>query len=147
MKLKLYILLSIILLIPFILNTLGKSTYLYINNGENDLILASSIGLFHCAYAEKIDFLEEQTQLFEKSFGYSNTKISESETINLFMEPSDTMEVFTFRYIASDGYSGFEFPSLLLWSIPTFLAIRTYKKNKNKREQKDQPNSSYSLSS
>ena len=149
MKIKIYITLSVILIIPFLLNVIGKNTYLHINIGKKDIILASAIGVFHYGYADKMDFSDLSMTQFEESIGYTNSHIIKGETINLFTERSDTIQPFTFRIIEADSYSnysGFEFPWLLLWFIPTFLAIQNFRKKKeNEREQKDQPNGYHTL--
>ena len=80
MKLKIYIVLTIIFLIPFVMNICGKSIYLYVNVGEKDLVFASVIGIFHCAYADKLDFMEASLSLGELDYG--GTEIIKSERIN-----------------------------------------------------------------
>ena len=132
MKTKIYIALIILFLIPFTVNIFGKSIYLYVNVGEKDIILASALGLFHCAIADKMDFSKDSLLPVE-GYGYESTEIINGKRVNLFLEPSQDMEVFTFRLIRNEDYFAFEVPILVFISIAIFMLV--YKRKKSEIEQ------------
>lgn len=127
--------LTFAILLPFLVNLLGWNIYAYLNFGEKDLILASSLGVSHNAWAEHY---EQDVAFGIEMLDDFTTTIIDIGFLNLFLERrGDQMTPFTFRWIQPDEYSdyrGFEFPWLLLLLVPfTIMVAPKLKRRQNKR--------------
>ena len=120
--------LTVVILIPFIINVLGWNLYTYINYGEKDLILASAQGTSHNAWAEH--YVEELDAI---PLPENLTKtILNVGFLNVYLEQRvEPMNPFRFNSIEGDeffDYQGIEFPWLLYLLIPiTILFIQRIK--------------------
>lgn len=122
--------------VMFLINLVGWNLYLYFNIGEKDLILASSLGVSHNAWAEHY---EGDIAFGMKLVDEVKRDIIDVGPLNIFAEKRlDQMQPFTFRWIEPSEFSdyrGIEFPWLLLFGLPVVLwGI--------KKKQKSEPASS-----
>jgi len=116
--------LTIVIVPPFLISLFGWNMYTYLNFGDRDLILASALGVNHNAWA---DHYEDDIAL-DIGLPEDFTKtVVDLGFIYIFLERrGNQMTPFTFRWIKADEYSdyrGFEFPWLLLLSIPAAIIV------------------------
>ena len=116
--------LTIVIVLPFLINLFGWNIYTYLNFGDRDLILASALGVSHNAWAEHY----ESDVVLDIGLPDDFTKtVVDLVFINIFLERrGDQMTPFTFRWFIADEYSdyrGFEFPWLLFLFIPAVIML------------------------
>ncbi|MBK1859023.1 hypothetical protein JIN80_12215 [Cerasicoccus arenae] len=116
------ILLTIMVIVPFLVNLTGWNMFVYLQVGDRDLIAASSRGSAHFAVSEHI----EDSLLFGMVEELEWHKILfEAGPIEIFAEkPGEPLQMLTFRVISQSefsDYSGIEFPWLLFLLFPIGL--------------------------
>jgi len=129
--------LSIVILIPFLINILGWNLYTYINLGDKDLVLAAAQGLSHNALSEQYARDVLITEFYLPN-DYIITVI-DLGFIDIFLERSSgEMTLFSFNIIRQDQYSDYsavEFPWLLFLLIP-YLVFILYPRNEKESKYK-----------
>ena len=123
------------ILTPFVMNLCGKSTCLFINVGDKDLVFGSSIGVCNLAYADKTDF--PAPSLLPPDPEYGVIEIIKSKRVNLFIESSEKTFKFSFESFSDPDYKGFDFPWLLFLLLPICLMVITKNKEDLQEERND----------
>lgn len=95
---------------PFGFNLVGKSLYLYIDFGTKELVLGSSIGVSHHAWADSFEPTDTPYDYYEE---YMGTTYSLGP-IDLLIESNDGFKPYRFGLFSESDYLGFEFPWLLI---------------------------------
>ena len=124
---------AVLIILPVIINLFGWNIYTYITFGKKELIIGSSRGMSHTAWAD----VYEETGL--STFNYSTalddiTKdIIETDSLHLFAEKRvDSMFPYVFYKspFEETEYISFEFPIPVLLVFPIVGLLIMNRKNK-----------------
>jgi len=119
--------LTVVSLVPFIVNAFGHGIFLYLNFGSRDAIFAASQGVSHNAIAEHFPV--------DPAFKSYNTTLIHAGPLHLFTEQPDEFRPYRFDVMTSTDYFGVEVPSLLITVILGMLAAWRWRRGSNQRLQ------------
>lgn len=128
-------LLAIVLMTPFVLNTLGKNYFLYLNVGPRVYMIGASSGLAHLATSDPIGSFSDFTALGADTL--EAPILVERGPFSLVIEKRyDSLRPFNFGASIAARYAYVEFPLPLLLIIPLAILLIPAK---TKEETTDSP--------
>ncbi len=132
------IILSVLILLPFLFNILGWNLYAYIKLGEKDLILGAVNGLSHNGIAKSDEYFRFENEPFPAYHLWDpfspdrKQDLIQSDSFQLcYVDRDGSMTPAAFRSLKSQPvftYPGFEFPWLALGIIPALILLTTLRR-------------------